>query len=138
MEDGPRGERVTAGGHLDGLLDERGLVIIVYGPAGHGFRVAVDDRGQEKPALPGRDIGDVADHFLARRGGGEIPRHQVGDAVLLAVTLGEADPPRPRLAGLEAQVPHDRPDQLRPGGNAPGRQVRVDAAVPVCAVGILE
>src|SRR6266568_8157958 len=54
VKDSTRGERVIAGGHLDGLLDERGLVVIVRGPADHGFGVAVDDRGQEKPALPGR------------------------------------------------------------------------------------
>src|SRR5580692_10092211 len=35
------GERVITGGHLDGLLDERGLVIIVRGPPDHSLRVAV-------------------------------------------------------------------------------------------------
>ena len=50
------GERVITGGHLDGLLDERGLVIIVRGPPDHSLRVAVDDRGQEKPALPRRNV----------------------------------------------------------------------------------
>src|SRR5204862_3112374 len=33
VEDGARGERVIAGGHLDGTLDQRGLVIIARGPA---------------------------------------------------------------------------------------------------------
>jgi len=47
----------------------------------------------------------VADHFLARRVSGEIPLHEVGNVVLLPVALGEADPPRPRLAGLQAQWP---------------------------------
>ena len=52
VEDSLLGERVITGGHLDGLLDERGLVIIVHGPADHGFRVAVDDRRQIKPSPP--------------------------------------------------------------------------------------
>ena len=72
----------------------------------------------------------VADHFLARRVSGEIPLYEVGNVVLLPVALGEADPPRPRLAGLQAQLTHQRPHQLRPGRHPPGHQVRVDAAVP--------
>ena len=55
--------------------------------------MAVDDRRQVKPALPCRNVGDVADHFLARSHGGEISFHVVRDVVLLAVALGQADPP---------------------------------------------
>src|SRR6478752_9391889 len=65
MENSTLSERVIAGSHLDSLLDQRCLVIIVHGPADHGLRVAVDNRRQEKPALPRRDAGDIADHFLA-------------------------------------------------------------------------
>src|SRR5690348_7582615 len=46
-------ERIIAGRHLDGLLDERSLVVIVGGPPDHRLCMAVDDGGQEKPALPG-------------------------------------------------------------------------------------
>ena len=105
--------------------------MIICRPADDLFRMAVDDRRQVKPALPRRNIRNVADHFLAGRGSGEITVHQVGDAVLLAVALGEAEPPRPRLAGLQAQLAHDGADQPRPGRHAPGRQVRVDPPVPV-------
>ena len=76
---------------------------------------------------------DVADDFPAGRVSGEIASHMVGDVVLLAVALGEAEPPRPRLAGLQAQLAHDGPDQFRPGGHAPGNEVRVDPPVPVCS-----
>src|ERR1700726_3925670 len=93
------GERVIAGSHLDGLLDERGPVVIVRRPADHFLRMAVDNRRQVKPALPCRNVSDVADHFLAGSVSSEIPLHEVGDVVLLAVTLGEAEPPRPGLAG---------------------------------------
>ena len=48
-------------------------------------------------------ISDVADHFPAGRVSGEIPWHMVGDVVLLAAALGEAEPSRPRLARLQAQ-----------------------------------
>src|SRR5689334_6521259 len=65
VEDRLLGKRVTAGGHLDGLLDERCLVVIVRGPANHFFRMAVDNRGQIEPALPCRNVGDVAHHFPA-------------------------------------------------------------------------
>ena len=138
MENSTRSERAIAGSHLDSLLDKRGLVIIIHGPADHGFRVAIDNRRQEKPALPGRDIGNVADHLLAGRLSGEIPAHEVGNVVFLAVARGEADPPRPGLAGLQAQLPHHRPDQLRPGRHAPGRQVRMDPPVPVRLIRIPE
>jgi hypothetical protein len=121
VEDRILGERVVAGRHLDSLLDERGLVVIVRGPPDHRLRVAVDDGGQEKPALPCRDLGDIADHFLAGRVSSEIPGHEIGNVVLLTVALGEADPPRPRLAGLQAQLAHQRPHQLRPGRHAERR-----------------
>src|SRR5438094_6388669 len=104
MENSTLSERAIAGSHLDSPLDKRSLVIIARSPADHGLGVAVDNRRQEKPALPCRDVGDIANHFLAGRVRGEIPVHQVGDVVLLAVALGEADPPGPRLARLQAQL----------------------------------
>ncbi len=104
MENSTRSERIIAGSHLDSLLDQRSLVIVAHGPADHRLRVAVDNRREEKPALPRRNVGNIADHFLAGRVSSEIPVHQIGDVVLLAVALGEADPPRPRLAGLQAQL----------------------------------
>ena len=100
--------------------------------------MAVDDRGEVKPALPGRNVRNTADELHARHAGGEIPQHKIGNIVLLAVTLGKADPPRSRLAGLQAQLAHQRPHQLRPGRHAPVRQVGVNAPVPIRAVGIVE
>src|SRR5437667_9813052 len=55
-----RCERMIAGGHLNRLLDERRLVIIICRPADDLFRMAVDDRRQVKPALPRRNIRNVA------------------------------------------------------------------------------
>src|ERR1700722_13235196 len=94
------GKREIAGSHLDGLLDERRLVVTARRPADHGLRVTVDNRRQIQPALPRRNISDVADHLLAGRASGEVPFHKMGNGVLLAVALGEAEPPRPRLARL--------------------------------------
>lgn len=54
MEISLRGERMITYGHLDGLLDERRLVVIAGSPADHGLGVAVDNRRQVNPALPGR------------------------------------------------------------------------------------
>src|ERR1700730_9317683 len=138
MENSTGGKRVIAGSHRDGLLDERGLVVIARSPADDGLGVAVDDRRQIQTALPRRNIRYVADHLLPGRASGEIPLHAVGDAVLLAVALGEAEPPRPGLAGLQAQVAHYRAHELRPGRHAPGREVRVDPAVPVRPVRFIE
>ena len=88
--------------------------------------------------VEGWDICYVADHFLAGLLRGEVPLHQVGNVVLLAVALSEAEPPGPRLAGLQAQLTHQRPDQLRPGRHAPAREVRVDPPVAVRLIRISE
>jgi len=66
------------------------------------------------------------------------PPHRIGDVVFLAVAFGKAEPPRPRLAGLQAQLTHRRPGQLQPGRHTPGHQVRVDPAIPVRVIEILE
>ena len=47
-------------------------------------------------------------------------------------------PPRPRLAGHQAQLPHQGADQLQPGAHAPAGQLGVHAPVPVGAIGIIE
>src|SRR5258708_13443362 len=92
--------------------------------------MTVDNRRQVKPALPCRKVGDIADHLLARRAGGEIPLHEIGNVMLLAVTLCEAEPPRPRLTGHQAQVTHDRPHHLRPGPPAPRPPPRLHPPLP--------
>src|ERR1035441_3671588 len=46
MENSILSERVITGGHLDRLLDERRLVVIVRRPADHFLRIAVDKIGR--------------------------------------------------------------------------------------------
>ena len=82
-------------------------------------------------------IGNVADHFLARCGGREIPVHQVRDRPGCAL-LGGGRPPRPRLAGDQAQLAHELADQLPAGHHALAGQLRGEAPVPVRPVGIDE
>src|ERR1039457_4195862 len=115
VENSMPGEREIAGSHLDGLLDERRLVVIARSPADYFFCMAVDDRRQVKPALPRRDVRNIADHFHAGRVSSEIAVHQIRDVVLLAIALSEAEPPRPRLAGLPAPL---TPRPPRPGPEA--------------------
>src|SRR5258708_18834512 len=114
---------MVTGGHLDGPLDERRLVVVVYCPADNGLRMAVDYRRQVDPARPRGNVRDIADHLLPGRVSGEVAVHEVGNVVRLAVALGEAEPPGLRLAGLKPQLAHDGADQLRPGRHAPGHQV---------------
>jgi len=97
--------------------------------------VAVDDGGQIQPAFPGGDIRDVTDEFLAGRRRGEVPAEQVGDAVSVAVLLGQHRAPGPRLAGLQAQLAHDAADELQAAGEAPAVELGVDASVSVGLVG---
>ena len=59
VENGILGERIIAGGHLYGLLDERRLVVVVCRPADHFLRVAVDNRRQVKPNGLA-----LSDHFM--------------------------------------------------------------------------
>src|SRR3954452_2116975 len=63
---------------------------------------------------------------------------EVGDVVGSAVLLGQAGPPRPWLAGPQAQLAHDAADELRSAGHAPAGQLGVDAAVAIGLVGGLE
>ena len=71
------GERVIPGGHGQRVDGEFGAEMVGYGVSDAGFCVAVDDRGEIHPALPGLDVGDIAHHFLAGGLGSEIPIHQI-------------------------------------------------------------
>src|ERR1700683_2446928 len=117
------------GGHVDRVLDKRGLVIVVHGPSGYFPGRAVDHGREVKPAFPSGNVSDVANHFLARTFCGEITIDQVGDRAGRLVLLGERAPPRLRLARHQAQLAHQVADQLRAallaaadqaGGDAPG------------------
>jgi hypothetical protein len=90
-----------------------------------------------KSQPPGTDVGDVPDELGAWRVGGEVACEQVGQVRHVA-GHGRDGPPRARLAGDQAQVTHDLPDRLVVGIRATAGQVRVDAPVPVGAVGGLE
>src|ERR1039457_761548 len=132
------GNSMVPGGHFYSPLDERRLVVVVHCPAHDRLGVAVDDGRQIDPAFPGFDVSDVPDHSQAGSACGEVALDEVGDAVLLAVALGEAEPPGPGLAGLQAQFTHEEPDQLRPARHTPACQVGVDPPVPVGPVRVVE
>src|SRR5258708_6621411 len=122
----------VTGGHLDRAGDQRRPVIIIYRPSDYLTRRAVNDRRQKRPALPGGDVRNIADHLRAGDLGGEVAVHQVRDRAGLALLRG-GRPPRPRLAGHQAELPHQPADQLGPGDDAlPGHLPR-DAPVPVGA-----
>jgi hypothetical protein len=82
----------------------------------------------------GRDVGDVADHFLAGLLGGEVAADEVADVVRLAVLLGERVPPGPRLAGLQAELAHEPADQLGAALLAAADQGLVQPTVAVLGV----
>jgi hypothetical protein len=81
---------------------------------------------------------DIVDHFLTRRVGREVAVDKVGDRPSGAVVLGQARPPRPRLARHQALVTHDGADQLEPGWDTPTAQLGMYPTVAVGLVGIGE
>jgi len=78
------------------------------------------------------------DHLLAWSVGGEVAVDQVGDRPGAAVVLGQAGPPRPRLAWHQAMVTHDGADQLETGRDAAAAQLGMHTAVAVGLVGVGE
>lgn len=99
------------------------------------FEKAVDDRGQVDEALPGVDVGDVADELLPGTVRGEVLAHQVRD-------LRRGFSIRPRCGAERARPArhwvvgsHDLADQLRGASGALRGKVRVDPPVALRAVG---
>lgn len=93
--------------------------------------MAVDDGRQVQPAFPRGNVGDIADEFLARRGGREVAVDEVGDVVFVFVLFCEVEPPGTRLAGLESQVTHDGAHEFWSARHAPPGELGVDAPVTV-------
>src|SRR5512135_691729 len=137
MKYGVSGKIKVPGSHLDRRRDERRLVVIAHRPPGDFACRAVDDRREVKPSFPRRDVGNITDHFLPGDGRTEITGDQVRDRPRHALLSG-GGPPGPRLAGHQAQLPHQRPDQLQPCLHAPARELQRDPAVAIGAVGVFE
>src|ERR687894_2013789 len=138
MEDRTGIEGVVACGHGDGGGDERGLVIVIHCPSHYFLGMAVDDRGEIKPALPGGNVGNVSHHFLAGGVGGEVAVHEVGDRAGAGIGPGEVVSPGSWLTRHEAQVTHDAPDQLGAGVLSPAGELGMDTPVPVGLIGLVE
>src|SRR5208282_5529442 len=90
----------------EGVFDQLGAHVVGQGPADDPAAGQVDDRGQVGPALPGRDVGDVADiapvHFFARA---EVALDQVTGR--LGVGIGDGGLAPALLApALEAGLAH--------------------------------
>ncbi len=82
---------------LEGVLDELGTHVVGDLPADDLLRVAVDHGREVDEALPGMDVGDVADELHSRPVGGEVPFHQIRHARGgLGIRVG-GDPERARL-----------------------------------------
>src|SRR5689334_12006434 len=83
------GWRVAVGDrHAQRIDDQVRAHVVGERKADHAPRVAVDHRGQERPASPGLDVGDVPDPGQVRRGGREVSTQQVGQARVEPVSQG--------------------------------------------------
>src|SRR5829696_10489013 len=79
MEDALGCQVVVSGGHLQCIHDEAGAHMLGHRVADDLPVEAVDDGGQIQPALPGVNVGDVADQLGPGRAGGKVPAHQILD-----------------------------------------------------------
>src|SRR5437588_1290658 len=125
------------GRHLHRGRDQRSSIMIAHRPADDFSCRTVNHRRQIEPALPRWDIRDIPDHLRAGNRGGEIPAHEIGNRPGRPLLCGRR-PPGAGLAGPQAQLPHERTDQLQPGSHAPPRQLGGHASVAVGAVGVFE
>src|SRR5204863_3290649 len=99
---------------------------------------AVDDRGQISKTLTRRQIGDVTDHFRARRLRAEVTPHQVSNRCATLTSLGGRRPPRTRLARHQAQLTHEVTDQLEATALSLAGQRGVHSTIPVGALGLVK
>src|SRR5664280_2479970 len=129
----PGGEGVITARHLQRVDDQVGSHVLGHRVADAGLGVAVDNGGQKQPALPGGDVGDVPDQLHPRPIGGEVTAQQVWGRRGVAGD-GGGRPPRPRLAGPQVQLPHQRSDELQAGGHAEAGQLGL---YPPVAVGVV-
>ncbi len=67
VEDEPRRWAAGIDGHAEGVADQLGSHEVGQGAAHHPAGGEIDDRGQVGPALPGPDVGDVAEPGARRR-----------------------------------------------------------------------
>jgi len=104
-------------GHGERVFDQFGAHVIGERPADDAARGQVDDRGQVGPALPGRDVGDVAhvapvelftgaemalNQVLGRLGLGIDDRRRAPALLAAALEAGPAhEPPHPAPAALD-------------------------------------
>jgi hypothetical protein len=129
-------------GHLERVEDELGAHVRRQLPADDHPRVAVEDEGQVEEAVPGPEVGEVADPFLVRRRRAEVALHEVAgpfDRVLVRDR-------RPALAAaqlaLDPTLAHDARDLVAtsldaaPAQLEPGLARAVDP--PVAAAGGLD
>src|SRR6266496_4199924 len=137
VEYGVLGKGVVGGGHVQRSDDEIGAHVVGHRVADARFRVTVDDGRQIEPSLPGADVGDVPDERGSRCVGGEVSAYQVGDRGGVAGDRRDR-PPRPRLAGHQAQLAHQPADQLIARLHAEAGKLSVHASVAVGAVGLSE
>src|SRR5258706_16374806 len=101
------------------------------------LRVAIDHGCQIEPAIPGPDVGNVADELGAGVLGGEVPLDEVRGGGDVGVGDG-GQPPWPGVAGDQAQLAHQGADELAAAGNAAAGGFGGDAAGGGSFVGFVE
>src|SRR5437763_3577628 len=91
-------QAVVAGGHAQRVDDQFRAHVISDRVPDAFLGAAVDDRGQISKTLTRRQIGDITNHFRARRLRAEVTPHQVSNRYATLTTLRGRRPPRPTRA----------------------------------------
>jgi hypothetical protein len=106
--------------HIEGLEDELGSQVRLYGPSHHPSTPGVDDDGKVEEARGRGDIGDVSHPEFVRPGGTEVAMYQVRRRLGFSVPRGRA----PLLPPCDADESGPRHETAHPLG------VHEEALVP--------
>jgi hypothetical protein len=121
--------------HLESIGGQLGPEMVSHGPADNLAAVRVEDDRQVQPALPGADVGDIAEPLLVGSRRDELPLHQI---LKLDLLVGHRCPTKsPRWTADQAGGAHQASDALAGDALLASTQVGMDTRRAVGAVAVL-
>src|SRR5919201_6906522 len=119
----PASGPAQAVGHLERVEDERGAHVRRQLPPDDHPAVAVEHEGEVEEAVPGAEIGQVADPLLVRAGGAEVALQQVAGALDRGLVRDRRPAPAAAQLALDPVLAHDAGDLIAADVNAAPAQL---------------